>query len=391
MERRRVITLGAIGGAIALSLVFFGRSPKDASAKRTPTDPSEVLETLPAAKGQSTASREVIDLRKMLAQKPDYLPAALRLAQLDIGLARANSDPRYLGQAQAVLQPWWNDDAPAPVLVLRATIEQSLHDFDSALKHLDLALAKAPNDAQAWLTRAVILTVTAKYDDARASCDKVKPLADDIAFAVCVTQIDSLLGQAKPAYAQLDGVLAKSPLASLDEQEWAISTLAEYANRYGDTALAEKQFRRSLEVTPDDAYARGALADLLTDTQRYDEAIAITKDHENDDALLLRLAIAERRGKKSDADKHIEMLGGRFDASRARGDVVHRREEARYWLELKDNADRAYDLAKANWGVQKEPWDARIYLAAAKAAKKPADDVQAHVAKTHLEGPGISR
>src|ERR1700744_4676438 len=172
MERRRLITLGAIGGSIALSLVFFGRSPKDASAKRTPTDPSQVVETLPIAKGQAGPTREVLELRKMLAQKPDYLPAALRLAQVDIQLARANSDPHYLGQAQAVLQPWWTEDAPAPVLVLRATIEQSLHDFDSALKHLDLALAKAPTDAQAWLTRAVILTVTARYEEARASCEK---------------------------------------------------------------------------------------------------------------------------------------------------------------------------------------------------------------------------
>jgi hypothetical protein len=63
------------------------------------------------------------------------------------------------------------------------------------------------------------------------------------------------------------------------------------------------------------------------------------------------------------------MLGARFDASRARGDVVHRREEARYWLSLRDDPSRAHALAKANWDVQKEPWDARILREAADAAQ----------------------
>jgi Tfp pilus assembly protein PilF len=392
MERRRVVTLGSLAAAIAFSLVIFGRSPKEASARRTPTDPNEVLETLPGAvNGQpDPRRREEVTLRNVLAANPENLPAAVRLARLDIQLARERSDPRYLGRAQAVLQPWWKDEAPAVVLVLRATIEQSLHDFPSALTHLDLALKQAPGDPQAWLTRAVILTVTAHYDEAHESCAKVKPLADEIAFAVCDTEIDSVLGKAKPAYERLTNVLAHSH-STEDEYEWATSSLGEYAWRFGDAAAAEKHFSEALKLAPDDAYVRGTYADLLTDLKRYDEAIALVKDHEADDALLLRLAVAEHRAKKRDAARHIEMLGARFDASRERGDVVHRREEARYWLELKDDAARAYPLAKANWDVQKEPWDARIFLAAAKAAHEPATAAEEHIEKTGLEGQGISR
>src|SRR4051794_15476519 len=53
MEKRRVITLGAIAGAIAIAMIAFGRAPKDASASRVPTDPNEVLETLPSGADDS--------------------------------------------------------------------------------------------------------------------------------------------------------------------------------------------------------------------------------------------------------------------------------------------------------------------------------------------------
>ena len=391
MEKRRVITLGAIGGAIALAIALFGRAPRDASAARVPTDPNEVLEVLPGGGTSSRERSETAQLRRVLAADPKNLPAAVRLARIDIQLSRQHADPRYLGQAQAVLAPWWTDDAPPAVLVLRATIEQSLHDFDSALQHLDLALRAEPENAQAWLTRAVVLTVTARYDEARASCAKVLPLLDPLTFTICDTQVDALLGKARPAYERLAATLSGSRAASRDMREWAVGVLGEYADRFGDTAKAEEHFKEALAIAPDDAYVRGALADLYTDAKRYDDAIALVKDQEANDALLLRLAIAERRANRREAAGHIAMLAARFEASHARGDVVHRREEARFELELRDDPKRAYELAKANWDVQKEPWDARIFLAAAKAAHASEEPVRAHVQKTGLEGPGIGR
>jgi hypothetical protein len=45
--------------------------------------------------------------------------------------------------------------------------------------------------------------------------------------------------------------------------------------------------------------------------------------------------------------------------------VVHRREEARFRLELLKDRRGALALALANWKVQREPADLRILLAAA--------------------------
>lgn len=396
MERRTVYALAGIGGAVALSAILFGRAPTAAaSAPRVPTDPNEVLETL--AFGSATSdpkSREASALRAELAKNPQDLELATKLAKLDIQLSRERSDPRYLGHAQAALAPWWTmEDAPVDVLVLRATIEQSLHDFEAALRDLDRALKAQPDHPQAWVTRAVVLTVRGRYDEARASCDRLARMTTPLVVAVCRTSIDSVTGKAKPAYEELTRVLEQGGRTSEDEEAWARGSLGEYAQRANDLDAAEKHFRRTLQLDPDDSYVRAALADLLIDRGRFADAIEIVKGREANDGHLLRLAIAEKKNGSKEAEAHIETLKARFDASRLRGDVVHRREEARFRLDLEGDAQKALDLAKDNWDVQKEPWDVRVLLEAARAAKSPAAAKPAldWIGKYGLEDPFIAK
>ena len=394
MDRRTLYTLAGLGGAVALSALVFGAPPRAlASAPRVPTDPAEVLEVLPFA-ATDGRSREVAALRRALAATPDDLARAVRLARLDITLARERSDPRYLGHAQAALAPWWKEEkAPVEVLVLRATILQSLHDFDAALVDLDRAVLVAPENTQAWLTRAVVLTVRGRYTEARESCARLVPLASSLVVTVCQTGIDSVTGNAGPAYARLTEVLGRAGSISPDEEAWARSSLGEYAIRAGRLDEAEQHFRRTLDLDPGDAYVRAALSDLLLDRDKPKGALEVVRGREVNDTLLLRIAIAELRLKAPEAESHRDALAARFDASRLRGDVVHRREEARFSLELRADPDRATALAKANWEVQREPADLRILLEAARAAKQPAEAAPAlaWLAETKLEDPFIAR
>jgi uncharacterized protein (TIGR02996 family) len=392
MERRTLYTLGGLGAAIALCAIVFGRAPSATAASRVPSEAGEVLETLPSAK--DSRGQRIAMLRRAVAANPQDLRAATTLARLDIQLARERSDPRYLGHAQAALGAWWSlENAPVEVLVLRATIEQSLHDFDAALLDLDRALAVRPDDPQALLTRAVVLGVRGRFDEARKTCLRLASIAPPLVLAVCETQISSLTGNARYALVHLENVMRESEGLSKDEEAWARSSLGEFAVRVGDFDAAEKHFERALEIDPEDGYVRAAYADLLLDRGSPEKAIALLKDREANDTLLLRLAIAEKRAKKARAEADIAALAARFDASRVRGDVVHRREEARFELELRGDAARALDLAKANWEVQKEPWDARVYLEAARAAKKPkeAAPILAWLDATKLEDPFIAK
>lgn len=394
MERRTLLSVGALAGGVALLALLFGSAPRAAAfTPRVPADPNEVLES--RALGPNDArTRDIASLRRTLAKNPGDLPRAVRLARLDIMLARERSDPRYLGHAQAALAPWWNEESPpVEVLVLRATIRQSLHDFDAALVDLDRAVAVAPGHVQAWLTRAVVLGVRGRYAEASESCHRLVPLTTNLVATVCQTGIDSVTGHAADAYAKLTEALARVESPSPDEEAWARSSLGEYAARAGRLDDAERELARAMELDPNDGYARAAAADLLLDRGRAKEALALVRGKEANDTLLLRIAVAEHRLQSAEAKSHAAALGARFDASRLRGDVVHRREEARYWLEVEGDAARALALAKANWDVQKEPADLRILLETALAAKRPSDAAAAlaWLSETKLEDPFIAK
>ena len=105
-----------------------------------------------------------------------------------------------------------------------------------------------------------------------------------------------------------------------------------------------------------------------------------------DDNLLLRLALAEARlpEMRSSFAAHRSALEDRFDAARRRGDTLHRREEARYALEIAGNSERSLVLARENWKVQRESADLQILVSAAKAAgntgilREAVDWIRAH-------------
>ena len=361
-----------------------------------PAEDGQVLEKLPG--GRSTArSRELVGLRQSLEERPDDLELALALARRNIEESRSTSDPRFLGHAEAALAPWWNLPSPPPeVLLLRATIRQSTHDFEGALQDLDAALRLAPRDPQAWLTRSVVMTVRGDYAGARASCAPLSALTDDLVVRVCNAGVESVTGDAAGASARLSASLdtasAPGSRVSPAEREWALSTLGEIAARLGDRAAAERHFDAALSLDASDLYALAAWADLLLDEGRAAEVSARLAGRESSDGLLLRLAIAEAVARLPPAKAHADTLRARFDASRARGDTVHRREEARFALTIERDARRALALARANWEVQKEPWDVRVYLDAALAAgdREAASSVLSWLEVSRLEDPAIA-
>ncbi len=330
-------------------------------------------------------------MRTRLQEQPRDVGRAVDYAKKNIEAARRTSDPRFLGHAQAALGPWWTEpEPPSEVLLLRATIRQSLHDFDPALADLGVLAARTPDDPQVWLTRSVVLAVVGRYADGRQSCEPLRRLAAGWVTATCFASIDSLTGRAKDAYTRLGAALLRDPPSDPAGKAWAQSTLGEIAQRAGDDDGAERSYRLALEADPSDVYARAALSDLLLDRKRPAEVLPLLAGKEADDGLLLRLAIAETAAKAAGATEHVATLRARHAASRARGDVVHRREQARFELTFGDRA-AALALARANWDVQKEPWDARVLLEAAAAARQPeaARPAAEFLAASHAEEPRL--
>jgi Tfp pilus assembly protein PilF len=330
---------------------------------------SDVLERLPEKNDPSL--RDLKRLRIAAGKHPDDLALAIRLARRAIEAARDSGDPRFLGQAQAALGPWWKSpDPPAPALLLRATIKQSNHDFDGAISDLDRLIAANPADGQALLTRATVLTVQGKYRAARADCSRVAALAVPLVFAACDAAPASLSGEAANAYRSLLGALSSASDTDAGLREWALTLAGEIADRRGDHAAAETHFRSALAIDSRDPYLIAAYCDFLLDRGRAREVPPLVANQTRNDNLLLRLALAERQlpDAASAFARHRRELADRFDAARRRGDSLHKREEARYLLMIENDAAGSLRLARENWQVQREPADLRILWEAASAA-----------------------
>src|SRR5262245_10166025 len=237
------------------------------AAPFVPTDDEELLETLPrAADGDA---RELRALREALAREPGRLDLALDLAGRWLALSRANGDPRPAGWAEGVLAPWLAaPEPPSAALLLRATLRQNRHDFAGALDDLARVLARDPRNAQAWLTRAVVLQVQGDAAASAASCRPLLRLADPLAASTCLANAAGLAGQGARARALLEGALARRADADPELRLWAWTCLAELAARLGEDAEAERAFAAALAVGPRDPYLLAARADFLLERGR---------------------------------------------------------------------------------------------------------------------------
>jgi len=336
------------------------------AAPYIPSSGKQVIETLP--RRGDPVRQQLRSLRAELNAKPTDIALATSVAQRYIALGRSETDPRYLGYAQAALAPWWAQAAPPPqVRLLRATLLQSTHQFGPALADLKGVLAAEPNNAQAWLTQATVQTVQGDYAGATASCAHLSNLSIELITVTCIANVGTVTGRSVKSEQLLDLTLERSANAPEELREWALTLLAEMAQRRGDAGVTEARYKRALAMAPNDSYLLGAYADFLLEQKRPDEVLTLLRDQSRIDALLLRRALAlQQRGEKSDAlAADVKELAARFDAAALRGDTVHQREQARFELLLRRDAKTALSLARKNWAVQREPADIRVYLEAA--------------------------
>lgn len=327
-----------------------------------PTTDGEVLETLPI---QSQNWLEIRKLREHSVAHPNDLQQALTLVRRYIELGRAESDPRYYGYAEAVLNPWLQKQATPEVLTLRATLYQNRHEFPAALDLLNQALRQQPRFAGAWLTRAQILEVQGDYVAALNSCKPLLRLSVPLTAAVCSNAVLSLSGQLLPAYQRLYQFVQVAGAENPADQQWAWVTLAEMAERLGKVVKAEAHYQTALQLVARNGYLLATYSDFLLDQKRYTEVVRLLANETRHDGLLLRLTLAEQGLHLPTTREHIETLQLRFAASRLRGDTSHQAEEARFVLHLLRQPAAALALAQRNWTVQRESRDARILLEAA--------------------------
>ena len=347
-------------GAVALSWPATGRAEPV-----NPTRDSEVVEVLPSG-GTGAEERR---LRRLWVNQPTDALTAVSLARRYLARAREQGDPRFAGQALAVLQPWPSArTAPDDVLLLQATVQQYLHEFDVSAGHLEILVARRPDHAQAWLTLATVRRVQGRYAPSDAACRGLLAAGVRLEGQACLAENEGLRGHLEAARGSLQQLLA-APRLPASTRSWLLTTLAELEQRAGRADVAEATFKQALAAEAG-GYTLLTYADFLMDLNRHAEALALLMPQPRTDAVMLRLAIAGARLKAPGADKDARQVRDTIAQANLRPDArgTHAREQAMFalWVEAKPAA--ALALARENVRKQREPLDLMVLARAARAA-----------------------
>jgi len=336
-----------------------------------PTHDDEVIDVLPAINGNRSEERR---LRQQLANAPRDPALALAAAKRYLDQAHELGDPRFAGMAMAALEPW-KDEASMPdaVLLMRATLQQYLHEFDASAASLQRLLARPGEPRpQAWLLLATVRRVQGRYAESDAACRQVARAGASLHANACAAENLALRGDAARARSTFAALLADRRLPAAT-QAWLTTSVAELEQRAGNASAAGAAYQAALRLAPD-AYTTLAYADFLIEQKRPAQALTLLKGQARSDAVLLRLAIAGMQAGAASAAADAAEMRERISLANERPDakVFHGREPAMFALAVEHDAKRAWDLARGNVAQQREPLDVLVLAQAARASGEPA-------------------
>jgi tetratricopeptide (TPR) repeat protein len=396
-----------------MALVASGAQAGEAGRFR-PATPDYVVLTVPA----SASSDPIARLEQRHAQAPNDEVLAAELAHQYLSRARAEREQRYFARAEALVRPWASrEDARVATLRVQADILQNRHDFSGAMRLLDRAIALDSRDAAARLMRASVKMVNGRALDARADCAAVLAAGESTAGTICLAQVIGATGGLARAEALLTTLISRhgltapvrpvaqaaavspavppgsAPLAATAKpgtrlrsaapeplgadaaalaasdsvRAWALWSLADFADRAGDTRGAETHLRAALVAAPQNEGVRSALCDLLLNRGAYREALALVDLPAPSIGLLARRARAQQALNDPALSDTRAQIADLVTLATRRDDPPHLREEALIALEVDHDAPRALGLAKANFETQRETIDVRLLVRAATA------------------------
>jgi Tfp pilus assembly protein PilF len=361
------------------------------TAPYLPSSESDILQDVPST--ADPAVQRMRTLRAAFDAAPHDLTVAEQLADAYIDYSRQVGDAHYAGYAEAVIAPWVQAAAPpAAALITQATILQYRHQFSDARTMLKKAFDLDSRNAQAWLLLATLDMVQGDYPAANRDCAQVANNAGVETGLACFGSLRSYTGEAHQGLVLLDQADTAVKRASAGYRAWIEGLIAESAERLGDWPAAEAHYLNALKLQPQDNFLLVAYADFLLDRGRPQEVLPLLADHTQSDTAFLRLALALSLLHSDQIQRYTWIMAARFEALRLRGSEYFGREESRFALQLQHDPQLALDAGLRNWQVQRAPWDARVVLEAALAAKQPqaAAPVLEFLQKTQLEDPIIN-
>ncbi len=323
-----------------------------------PNDPNMVVASWKSGSMGSDSIETEATVETAIAEAQDYL-----------NQSNKPGNSYMYGLAQAALTPWINknrstDSSVYPQLdFIWARILQHQHNFDEALIYLRKVQNSNPNNIDAHLLIARLHIIKNDYVSARSSCSKLLGKSDLITASICLLEVTSFQGKLNDSYDQLKKIVQLSRVG--DQKEvWSRQILSEMAIRLGRFDESEEWLNMSLD-DKDLGFIIDWSDSKLAKNKHCEAFHSLSKISNHldymEDALILRLAIAESRCNSVEGSTWSTSMKARVELREQRQDIHHASELAIYYLDLEPDASKARHWAKINWEQAKEHKD-RIIL-----------------------------
>nr|WP_205967665.1 hypothetical protein [Paraglaciecola sp. 20A4] len=289
-------------------------------------------------------------------------------------LAQANMPglaSRSYGQASALTEQLL-DTSPKDrqLLFYKARIAQHYHRFDKAIILLNDILRFEPNHASALLLKANILLVQGNLAQAKRTCLQLLGVTELWISGACALEVNAQEGKgsdnAEVSYVHLQSLMQNRSSGShveIEQQLWLTQILAELAAKQGLYDIALKHLLAfDLTQVPVSYLVLWADIQLAKDSAHQVMKILgpiVEQADSFDDALLLRLALAEQQISKK---THVwaQRLSQRISVRLQRQDTAHAADIARYYLDISPDRKKALFWAKINWQHARLDADKRL-------------------------------
>ncbi|GGY82773.1 hypothetical protein GCM10011613_29520 [Cellvibrio zantedeschiae] len=334
------------------------------AAPYTPQSNDEIIARWPA-----TANDKFQSLKAASHLQPDNPQTVTALANAYLEQAAQPGQSRFYGLAQAALKPLIEKNIPDKnVWLAWAQVQQHQHNFFIAQNAIAKVLEQDPTNINANLLAARIYVIQDKSAAARNACLKILGTADLLTVTACSLEANSYLhpNDLKNTYQQLADMVKREGLPNDERANWIIQLLADLALRNQQPAVGEEWLEIRLTNASVNYLAQWADVKLaLHNPQAVLVRLApiVKSAMEMDDALLLRLALAEKElGLKPEWQTQ---LAERVSLREQRQDSLHASELAIYYLDLAPDAKKALFWAETNFANTREYNDKNL-LARAK-------------------------
>lgn len=295
---------------------------------------------------------------------------------LDEAIYPGNS-ANYATAANLLKQTSADDLQTVERLYYDAVVKQHYHQFEASKTALLTLLKTKSQDANALLMLSNMYSLLGEHRLAERTCVQLIAVAEQAIVATCALNAKAQTGDVKAILKQLSIFLDKTNNLRAGTSIWAAEVYASLARAAGEFELAEKILTPYVEQKVPVSFWV-LWSDIQLDLSKPENVISrvgsIVNDTRNqDDALLLRLAIAEGRLQLPNK-VWLEKVRSRVNLRESRQDHEHAYDIALYYFYIEQQYKTAHHWALINWEQAKLFDDANLLQMTRFALQSPPSD-----------------